>query len=35
MFDFFTSNQGSAIPITPVSEAALPEWLDAHPASRE
>jgi hypothetical protein len=31
----FTPEQGSAIRITPVGEAALPGWLDAHPESRE
>src|SRR5438105_2200691 len=31
----FTSEQGNAIRITPVREAALPGWLDAHPESRE
>jgi leucyl aminopeptidase len=35
MFEFFTSDHGGAIPITPVDAAALPAWLETHPASRE
>jgi leucyl aminopeptidase len=35
MLECFTSQQGSAIPITTVREAGLPRWLDAHPESRE
>ena len=35
MLACFTSEQGNPIQITPVGEAALPHWLEAHPASRE
>jgi leucyl aminopeptidase len=35
MLACYTSEQYSAIRITPVGEAALPGWLDAHPDSRE
>ena len=35
MLGFFTSQQENAIRIAPVSAAALPGWLDAHPESRE
>ena len=35
MFEFLTSDRGGAIPITPVSEATLPRWLDAHRESGE
>ena len=30
MFEFFTSDQDHAIPITPVSKARLPAWLKSH-----
>ena len=35
MLECFTSHRAGAIPITPVDAAALPQWLDAHPESRE
>ena len=35
MLEFFTSHRENAIRIAPVSSAALPGWLDAHPESRE
>ena len=35
MFQFFTRDRDSAIPLRPVTAAMLPEWLDAHPESRE
>ena len=35
MFEFFTADQGNAIPISAVSAATLPGWLEAHPQSRE
>ena len=30
-----TSDASSAVPITPVTKAALPQWLEAHPDKRE
>src|SRR5215831_7419060 len=35
MLECFTSQPDGAIPITPIREADLPEWLAAHPQSRE
>lgn len=35
MSEFLTSDRSGAIPITPVSAATLPRWLDEHPRSRE
>jgi len=35
MLECFTSQRAGAIPITPVDAAALLQWLDAHPESRE
>ncbi|HEY3179911.1 MAG TPA: leucyl aminopeptidase family protein [Casimicrobiaceae bacterium] len=35
MSKFFTSDRNGATPITPVSAAALPAWLEQHPQSRE
>jgi len=35
MFEFLTSDPSGAIPITPVTEASLPRWLDAHRESGE
>ena len=35
MFEFFESDRNGAIPITSVSKAELPEWLDQHPQSRD
>jgi leucyl aminopeptidase len=35
VLEFFTSQQDNAIRIAPVSAAAIPAWLDAHPESRE
>ena len=35
MSEFLTSDRNSAIPITPISTARLPAWLDGHPQCRE
>jgi len=35
MFEFVASDQDNAIPISAVSAATLPGWLEAHPQSRE
>ena len=35
MSSCLTSDSTRAIPITPVTKASLPQWLDAHPARRE
>jgi leucyl aminopeptidase len=35
MFEFLTPDRSSAIPITPVSEADFPRWLDTHRESGE
>ena len=35
MIESLTSKSNGAIPITPVSAAGLPQWLDAHPAARD
>ena len=34
MSEFLTSDRNTAIPITPISPAKLPAWLDRHPQSR-
>ena len=34
MSEFLTSDRNTAIPITPISPAKLPAWLDRHPESR-
>ena len=31
----FDQRSSGAVPITPVTKASLPQWLDAHPARRE
>ena len=35
MSSCLTSDASSAVPITPVTKAALPQWLEAHPDKRE
>jgi hypothetical protein len=35
MCSCLTSDSSSAVPITPVTKASLPQWLEAHPARRE
>ena len=35
MSSCLTSDSSRAVPITPVTKASLPQWLDAHPARRE
>src|SRR5262245_45280907 len=35
MPEFFASDRNGAVPIVPVSAAALPGWLERHPQSRD
>jgi leucyl aminopeptidase len=35
MFEFFTSDQDHAVPITPVGKAGLADWLKSHPQHRD
>jgi len=35
MLEIFARDEGNAIPISAVSEATLPGWLEAHPKSRQ
>ena len=35
MSSSLTSDASSAVPMTPVTKAALPQWLEAHPDRRE